>query len=342
MLIENNGRLLLGLVVLLAMISCVVPSLIGVGGQTESTAAVAGGTSPTDLPAPTLTPTTWAQKPTWSADSGEPSGRIIYTCQVDKNPSHGQICMINADGSGFRQLTEDLSTTHSYPSWAPDGRGFYYAGVHQRHFKIFHSGMDGNAELLGQISGDLYAPVPSPDGMRVVFTRHVDDTTQFISVYDREEDVFQDLTNIFDARDPVWSPDGSKILFLSGQENTAQLYFMNADGTFIQQITQLAGLRGRPDWASDLAIVTYGGEFEEQNREIILLTLSGEPRYITEGGDNLAPSFSPDGQWIVFVSYRDHFWEADGCELYLMRRDGTDVRRLTDNDYCDDQPRWGQ
>jgi Tol biopolymer transport system component len=178
--------------------------------------------------------------------------------------------------------------------------------------------------------------------MRVVFTRHADDTTRFISVYDHEEDVFQDLTNFFGDGDPVWSPDGSKILFLSGQDNNAQLYFMNADGTFIQQITQLTGLRGRPDWASNLAIVTYGGEAEEHNREIILLTISGEPRYITEGGDNLAPSFSPDGQWIVFVSYRDHFWEADGCELYLMRRDGTDVRRLTQNDYCDDQPRWGQ
>ena len=42
------------------------------------------------------------------------------------------------------------------------------------------------------------------------------------------------------------------------------------------------------------------------------------------------------------MSYRDHFWEEFGCEIYIMRTDGTDVRRLTDNDTCDWQPRWGR
>ena len=30
-----------------------------------------------------------------------------------------------------------------------------------------------------------------------------------------------------------------------------------------------------------------------------------------------------------------------GCEIYIIGSDGSDVRRLTDNDYCDWQPRWG-
>ena len=63
---------------------------------------------------------------------------------------------------------------------------------------------------------------------------------------------------------------------------------------------------------------------------------------ITFGGNNLAPSFSPDGQWIVFMSYRDNFRNEDGCEIYIMTVNGTDVRRLTNNDYCDWQPRWSR
>ena len=298
---------------------------------------------PTRTPAATAVPArTAAVMPTVLVQPDAPTGRIIYTCQVDKNPSHDQICMINADGSGFAQMTDDLTSAHFYPSWAPDGNGFYYAGVQDYQFKIFFSDMNGNEQLLGKIPGELYAPMASPDGNTVIFTRHVSDIGQYISLFDRETEKFQDLAAYFDAKDPVWSPDGSKILFSSMEDNTTQLYFMNADGTFIQKITELSGLRGRTDWAADLAIATYAGEFEEHNREIILFTLGGEVQVITDGGDNLAPAFSPDGQWIVFMSYRDNFWQADGCELYIMRRDGSDVRRLTENDYCDYQPRWGK
>jgi Tol biopolymer transport system component len=59
------------------------------------------------------------------------------------------------------------------------------------------------------------------------------------------------------------------------------------------------------------------------------------------GTNSLAPSFSPDGRWVAFTGYMDHPHEDDGCEIYIMRIDGSDIRRLTDNDYCDYQPRWG-
>ena len=38
------------------------------------------------------------------------------------------------------------------------------------------------------------------------------------------------------------------------------------------------------------------------------------------------PSFSPDGQWIVFTSERD----GGSTDLYRIRPDGTDLERLTD------------
>ena len=59
------------------------------------------------------------------------------------------------------------------------------------------------------------------------------------------------------------------------------------------------------------------------------------------GGNAQGPSFSPDGQWVTFTAYYDHPGDENGCEIYIMRVDGTDLRRLTDNDYCDYQPRWG-
>jgi len=47
------------------------------------------------------------------------------------------------------------------------------------------------------------------------------------------------------------------------------------------------------------------------------------------------PQWSPDGQWIVFESWRD-----GNNEIYLMRPDGSDVRRLTDHPAHDENPVW--
>ena len=59
------------------------------------------------------------------------------------------------------------------------------------------------------------------------------------------------------------------------------------------------------------------------------------------GGNSQGPAFSPDGKWVVFTAYFDHYGDEHGCEIYIIRINGTDLRRLTNNDYCDYQPRWG-
>ncbi len=59
------------------------------------------------VPVGTVTPDA-LQTQTDTAAALEPGGRIIFTCQVDKTSGHDQICMVNADGSGYTQLTDDL------------------------------------------------------------------------------------------------------------------------------------------------------------------------------------------------------------------------------------------
>jgi Tol biopolymer transport system component len=60
------------------------------------------------------------------------------------------------------------------------------------------------------------------------------------------------------------------------------------------------------------------------------------------GMNSQGASFSPDGKWIAFTAYTDVANKnLNTCEIFVMRVDGTDVRQLTDNSYCDYQPRWG-
>ncbi|NMB60858.1 MAG: hypothetical protein GYA18_00790 [Chloroflexi bacterium] len=189
--------------------------------------------------------------------------------------------------------------------------------------------------------GDFYAPALSPDGQYLVATRHIN-SNNYISLLTRDGDFIKDLNSYYDCKDPVWSPDGQQILFAADPDKTGiQFYIMNKDGSNVRKLTDMDGLRGRSDWSIDGIMASYTGEYSLHNRELFLFGENGSTQIITEGGDNLAPSFSPDGKWITFMSYRDNYWDPDGCEIYIMRLSDGYTRRLTDNNYCDYQPRWG-
>jgi len=275
------------------------------------------------------------------AVSDHPRGKIVYTCQVDRQIKHDQICLINADGSMQKQLTNDLRYQHYYASLSPDGNSIVFSSSRSGGIEIFEMGVDGkNMKQLTSGIGECFAPEISPDGRLVVFLRN-QNGKNYISLMKRDGTFLGDINDHYDCKDPTWSPDGSQILFASSQSGSPQFYTMNSDGSNVRKITEMAGFRGRSDWGPDWIMASYAGNTNEHNREIYLFDDSTTPVSITSGGDNLAPSFSPDGNWITFMSYRNHFWDPDGCEIYTMRLEDNTVQRLTDNDYCDYQPRWG-
>ncbi len=254
-----------------------------------------------------------------------------------------QICIINADGTGFTRLTGNDQADHFYPSLAPDGQSVLYSSNESGEYAVYEMDLSSGTSRRLTYLGDDYAPAMSPDGSQVVFV-HNDGQRQTLWVVDRAGGTPRTLAaaSTGDGWDPVWSPDGDRILFASSRAGGVQLFVADAVGSSVRQLTDVEGLRGRSDWSPDGAfLATYAGS--AWHREIILLDLEGsilaQP---TEGGNNLAPSISPDGEWIAFTSYRDHYGDDHGCEVYIMRKDGSDIRRLTNNDYCDWQPRWGR
>ena len=294
---------------------------------------------------PSLTPSPIAYTPNATTISDQPTGRIAFTCQMFKDQSSEQICIMNADGSNYRRLTTEDDVRHFYPSISPDGKSVVYSAFNKQsgHFDIYEIDLvNDEAKALTYAFGDLNAPEISPDGKTIVFTRYFNDINlPTIWLMARAGGDFRQVSTIA-GWDPTWSPDGKQILFASDKDGTNQLYVVNLDGTGLRKVTSLPALRGRSDWSSDgRFVVTYSGQ--AWHRELFIMNAdgSGQRQLSPGGGNSQGPGFSPDGRWVVFTSYYDKFKDINGCEIYIVRVDGTGLQRLTNNDYCDYQPRWG-
>ena len=278
------------------------------------------------------------------SSSEQPNGRIVFTCQMFKIQAADQVCIMNADGSGFRRLTNEDNIRHFYPSLSPNGQTVLYSAfLAENNYEIYQLDIeDGSVARVTNSYGVDNAPEFSADGQHITYMHGspAKNTYQII-ISDRDGGNAGNIPRIT-GWDPTWSPDGNVILFASDRDGAVQLFTVGTDGSKLHRVTNLPAIRGRSDWSPDgQYIVTYSGE--SWHRELYIMNADGSNvRQLTpSGGNSQGPSFSPDGRWVVFTAYFANYGDDHGCEIYIIRIDGTDLRRLTNNDYCDYQPRWG-
>ena len=289
----------------------------------------------TTTPIPTHTP---SPTPT-SAFTGF-GGRIIFTCtRWEVN----QICAINADGTGYAQITEGFRNNY-YPTFTPDMTGMVFAQNEGDYFDLYLQNFsDSELTRLTKYIGNAFSPRFSPDGKQILFlNRPFDGITSLWVMGPLGEDshlLYEGGKTIVSAD---WSPDGSKIAFAMQAQgyNIYEIYLLDLldlSQPPLQITRAVEGVTGSLDWALDgNSLLLCMGPAGEKN--IFLLDLAtGNATQLTFGGNNASASYSPDGQFIVFNSLRNN-GQAD---LFIIRADGHSMRLLVDNPEPDWQPVWG-
>ena len=149
---------------------------------------------------------------------------------------------------------------------------------------------------------------------------------------------------------PRWSPDGQRIAFASDQDGNDEIYLANADGSGLARLTHSDRSDSNPAWSPDgqrIAFVSgHSGDLEgylkdadrsdfaDRGRvkllgsfDIYLMNAdgSGLTQLTDDAGRDFNPSWSPDGQRIVFISDRD-----GDSDIYTMNADGSgSITKLT-------------
>lgn len=309
--------------------------------QAEQTAAARSG-EPTPT-APSAATVQAEQPGIQTVVPNAATGQIVYTCFINY---HDDICIMNADGSNQRRLT-DQENTDFYPSLSGDGQLIVWSSRRTGSFEAYVTDLTGaNTQQFTQGLAGIYAPEISPDGTRVVLVSTINEKQDIYVMQLDGSGVTRVTTNPTHDIDPTWSPDGTRIAFTSNRTGTNEIFVINADGTGERQVTSGSNQRegGRLDWSPDGQwIAFYAGPQGDKDMWMVPAecTLSGpcgpdQLVRLSDGGNNKAPAFSPDSQWITFAS------ELDGNnDVWIMRLDGTALIQLTDNTYAEWQPRWG-
>ncbi len=270
----------------------------------------------------------------------------MYTCQVYKANTADQICLINADGTGFHQLTDSSLKDNQDASFSPDGQTILFVSNRTGHYEIFEMDRSGKAKQLTNLESTLGLPAVSPDNKWIVFSNRVNGEDQ-IWLMGRDGKNAQPIfkSDGDSAVAPTWSPSGDQILFAVGKVNNAEnrkLYIMGSDGRDPQLLSNKFVTPGRTDWSSQDLIAYFTGKAWEREIWTIHPNGTGLTQIIT-GENAQSPSFSPDGRYLTYTAYtRIQQQDPLSCEIFAKDLSSGEKWQLTKNDYCDYQPRWGK
>jgi Tol biopolymer transport system component len=267
------------------------------------------------------------------------NGKIAFSTDFAPNP---QVFVVNPDGSGEKQLTNDADGRAIQPAWSPDGSKIIFSGDHAGNLQIYEMNADGSGRrlLLDDPGFDALNARFSPDGRQIAFTRcrsEGNDCTINVVNSNGSGPLTQLTSPVWLAFDPHWSPDGTKIAFDGNQDGlTSAVWVMDANGGNQHRLTAPALQAFAPDWSPDGKHIIFEDLccLPGSNEWVMNADGSGQKQLThfstRHRGATFFATYSPDGNKITLIS--NAAYKTNCCDnlddLYTMDANGTHLTKI--------------
>jgi TolB protein len=209
--------------------------------------------------------------------------------------------------------------------------------------EIWEMDYDGYGEHqithLGSVS---LSPRISPDGSRIAFVE-LGKRGVNIRMYSLDLNRLVSFPSIGGTTiSPAWAPDGLHLAFSSSRSGDPEIYVSNAEGGELKRVTESHGPDVSPVWnprtGAQIAWVSGRTGLPQ------LYTMESDGTNVqrmTDTGYAVSPSWSPNGQFLVFAWSRKYGPGVPGNQdIYLMDVASKQWSQLTHDAGTNDFPSW--
>jgi len=189
----------------------------------------------------------------------------------------------------------------------------------------------GSARLLQENASQ---PAFSPGGALLAF-HNCDPHHLGLSILKLDRNQVSDLTPHSEDSVPAWSPDGTQIVFASNKHGDRKWRIYAISPAEVRGEGEKWAFGQMPAW-SPAGIAYHGCDEHGDNCAVWIMKAGGfEPARLTTDHSDTAPTWSPTGRRLAFISARDGNWE-----LYTVDVTSGQETRLTDDLATDVAPQW--
>ena len=219
------------------------------------------------------------------------------------------VAVVTVNGGRVRRLAREQKGVTGL-DWTVDGKEVVYAANRDGAAGLWRVGLSGGDPRwvsLGIDAGEIAAPSVGRSG-GVVFARQL--VRSQIVEAGPGGDLRPILPSTRDDRQPAVSPDGSRLAFVSTRSGSHEVWTAGPNGDGADRLTDFGGARvSGPRWSPDSRRLVVSAR-ADGDADVFAILPSGQVRQLTDDpADDVAPTWSRDGQWVYFASDRGEMWQ---------------------------------